>query len=72
MRFLQGWEMFIRHSASADEVYPRAQTSQAMLRLGYLHFITSSVMQVLKQNFARKLLQRVRARADPTQKATLG
>ena len=34
LRFLQGWEMFIHHSASADEDLPfkSDQTSQAMLR----------------------------------------
>ncbi len=125
MRFLQGWEMFIRHSVSAHESL-RSGMPNRLRRYyggGYLHFITSScyhrrpilgtarrrslflevleqarcrygfvvvgyvvmpehfhllisepekgtpstVMQVLKQRFARKILKRVRERADPAQ-----
>jgi REP element-mobilizing transposase RayT len=125
LRFLQGWEMFIRHSASANESL-RSGMPKRLRRCyggGYLHFITSScyyrrpilgtaqrrslfvelleqvrrrygfvvvgyvampehfhllisepkkgtpstVMQVLKQRFARKSLKRSRTRGDPSQ-----
>ena len=125
MRFLQGWEMFIRHSVSANESLPSGMPKRLRRCYGggYLHFITSScyhrrpilgtaqrrslflevleqvrrryrfvvvgyvvmpehfhllisepqkgtpstVMQVLKQRFARRILKRLRARADPAQ-----
>ena len=44
MRFLQGWEMFIRHSVSANESL-RSGMPKRLRRCyggGYLHFITSS------------------------------
>ena len=125
MRFLQGWEMFIRHSVSANGSLPSGMPKRLRRCYGggYLHFITSScyhrrpilgtaqrrslflevleqvrrryrfvvvgyvvmpehfhllisepqkgtpstVMQVLKQRFARKILKRLRARRDPAQ-----
>jgi putative transposase len=125
LRFLQGWEMFIRHSIFVDESLRSGMRKRLRRCYGgsYLHFITSScyhrrpilgtaqrrslflevldqvrrryslvvvgyvvmpehfhllisepekgtpstVMQVLKQRFARKILKRLWARSDPAQ-----